>query len=594
MQPTLSDQQLSAANFQNGIAIVIAIPGSGKTLTMTHRIANLVMAGEIPNTIVGITLTKNAAITMKDRLNQLLKDVAPRVILSTIHSLCYRILRMEGKEFTLITDSYKITLIRQILKQLKIKDLSTAHVITEIGLAKNNLIFSEDFATCTENLALVNIGRVYQLYEQEKDKKGLVDFEDLLVDTYQLLAIEEIRLKYQKLYKHLLIDEFQDTNPIMLEIVKKLVNGHGSLFVVGDDAQCIYSFTGASVGNILNFNSMFPGSQEFRLTMNYRSTPEILQACKNLIINNKHKIDKELITNNPAGSPVVLLDSITEDDEASKIVGSIKQLTAYKYQDIAILYRANFQSRAIEEALLINDIPYFIEGGQGFYQRKEVKVFIDYLRVIHSPLTADTALLNIINVPNRYLGNKFKNELNDLTLAKQLPIFQTLEIMSTWPTFESTKVTEFLELIKSISSTLPPSEIIKQLRATLDYDKVITDLDPDDSKIANIDQLIISAARFHNAAGFLEYADQFQKENKTDNKVRLMTIHKSKGMEFPIVFMIGLSNGIMPMAKGELEEERRIAFVGMSRASKILHLSWANTYNKIATSRSMFIQEMTL
>src|SRR3989339_816615 len=219
MQPTLSDQQLSAANFQNGIAIVIAIPGSGKTLTMTHRIANLVMAGEIPNTIVGITLTKNAAITMKDRLNQLLKDVAPRVILSTIHSLCYRILRMEGKEFTLITDSYKITLIRQILKQLKIKDLSTAHVITEIGLAKNNLIFSEDFATCTENLALVNIGRVYQLYEQEKDKKGLVDFEDLLVDTYQLLAIEEIRLKYQKLYKHLLIDEFQDTNPIMLEIV---------------------------------------------------------------------------------------------------------------------------------------------------------------------------------------------------------------------------------------------------------------------------------------------------------------------------------------------------------------------------------------
>lgn len=607
----LNREQQAAAEFLNGICVVVAVPGSGKTLTMTHRIGNLVKKhGIAPENILGLTFTRNAADAMREKLVPVLNDMASRVTLSTIHSFCHYLLRNEGVTFNVLSGKDQIVFLRDVMKRLRVKDLSIGMVLREISLAKNNLIEVEEFRALYEgDKSMLKVGDIYDAYDLEKSKKFLLDFDDLLVESYRLLNDNgEIRQKYRGTIHHLLVDEYQDTNPLQNEIFKILVGDTGdesSFFVVGDDYQSIYGFTGASVSNIINFRDLFPSAEQLILNLNYRSTPQILQACQNLIQYNQKKIDKKLKTDNPAGDEVIVLESSSEETEALNLVSEISDLVErqdYAYTDIAVLYRCNFQSRVIEENLQQYKIPYEIQNGLCFYDRREVKILLDYLRFIVSPDSdeGDEALRNVINVPNRYIGRRFMTDLDDFQSGTDLHLYDKLKSMPVDLPYIRKNVREFIQFIDPLiedSANQQPAELIQLLRIALDYDRFITDDDmpsPDDVKIENLNQLVMAAARFNDIRSFLKYTDTFQNESISDNRdgVKLMTVHRSKGLEFPVVFMVGLVENILPSKKGNLEEERRICFVGMSRAMKLLYLSHSLIYLGQPAKKSRFLDEI--
>jgi len=603
----LNTQQMEAARFLNGICAVIAVPGSGKTKTMMERIKILITQCSIPpEHILGLTFTRNAAEEMRHHLEPILGNIASRVMLLTLHSFCHFLLRSEGYVFEILHGKDQIIFIRDIIKKLRYRELSTGAVLQEISLCKNNLISASEMKVLYEgDSTMQKMATVYETYESEKKKKMLMDFDDLLFETYLLLYNnEDIRYKYQQTYRHLLIDEFQDTNPAQMEIVK-LLRGDDietSLFVVGDDWQSIYAFTGASVGNILNFHKTFPESEQFILDLNYRSTPQILKGCQNLIAYNERKIDKRLITNNIDGEEIMMLESETEEGEALTLVNEIRDLAERRnvpYKDIVILYRANFQSMFVETAFCQHDIPYHIENGLNFYNRHEVKILLDYLRLIVNPDSheGDEALLSVINVPNRYIGKTFTRELEDFAAKRELHLYKALKLIIIDIPYIRKNVKSLIQFLDPlIEEKLPPAELIALLRSTLDYDKYITDDDipsPDDVKIANLNQLQLAASKYSDITSFLTFTETFEGDNVHDKDgVSLMTIHKSKGMEFPIVFVIGLVEGIMPTKRGDIEEERRICFVAISRAMTLLYLSYSRIYLGQQCNKSMFIDEI--
>ncbi|MFZ4437661.1 MAG: ATP-dependent helicase [Syntrophales bacterium] len=596
--------------FVNGIAAVIAVPGSGKTRTMMERIGNLVMDhGVPPENILGLTFTRNAAEEMRQRLVPVLGDRAARVTLSTMHSFCHYLLRTEGKMFEILSGKDQIIFLRNIMKHMRLKDLSLGMVLSEISLAKNNLIDVEEFRVLYEgDKTMLKVADIYESYDLDKSKKYLMDFDDLLVESYRILKDRpEIRSKYSGRYLHLLVDEYQDTNPIQLEILKLLMdgaNGDSSFWICGDDWQSIYSFTGASVGNTLNFDKIFKGSKIFILNLNYRSTPQILKACKNLIRHNVKKIEKTLTTNNADGDEVIVLEASSEEGEALNLINEIAELIdhqGYAYKDIAVLYRANFQSRIIEEVFSQHKIPYHIQNGQNFYNRSEVKHLLDYLRVIHNPDSdeGDEALPNILNVPNRYISRKFTNELIEFSGRRKIHLYEGLKGITIDLPYVRKNVKEFIAFLDPLIDYAPnmgPAEVINLLRTSLDYDRFICDEDipsPDDVKILNLNQLQLSTARYPDIKSFLEYTDTFQDEMVNDKDgISLMTIHKAKGLEFPVVFLIGLVEGITPTKKGDIEEERRIVFVGISRAMKLLYISYSHSFMGQACKKSIFLDEI--
>ncbi|WP_035218565.1 ATP-dependent helicase [Desulfatibacillum aliphaticivorans] len=602
----LNPKQKQAAEFVSGIAAVVAVPGSGKTLTMTTRIGNLVLRhGVAPESILGLTFTRNAAQAMREKLKPILEDRASRVTLSTIHAFCHNLLRQEGRIFEVLHGKEQMILLRKIMSKAKVKNLPTGMILREISLAKSNLVSVEEFGALYEgDETMQSIAKVYAAYDLEKQKKGILDFDDLLTETYRLLESDiDVLEKHRSSYKHVLVDEFQDTNPAQMAILRQLVgkkNG-GSFWVCGDDWQSIYAFTGASVGNILNFDKAFPKASRYVLNTNYRSTPQILQACQTLINHNIRKIDKALATNNKAGDGVIVLTSVNEENEATQVVNEIRDLVDqrnYALKDIAVLYRANFQSRAIEEAFSQNKIPYHIEKGHNFFQRFEVKVLLDYLRLIKDPDSeeGDEALRQVLNVPNRYIGRKFMADLEEHSGKKGVRMYEGLTTMRVSPPYLRKNVAEFLDIVDPlVGSKLEPHEILMMLRESLDYDQFIAEDDvpsPDDSKLANVNQLQLVASRYQDIGSLLNYADTFKDELTNDKDgVALMTIHKSKGLEFPAVFVIGMVEGILPNRNGDIEEERRIAFVSMSRAMRQLYLSWSQHSSGRPVKRSSFIEE---
>jgi len=606
----LNKEQKKAAEALNGIFATIAVPGSGKTRTMMERIGILVKRHSVPpENILGLTFTRNAAEEMRTRLIPVLGEQASRVTLSTIHSFCHYLLRTEGKVFEILSGKDQIVFIRNIIKQMRVKELAIGMVLNEISLAKNNLIDVNEFRSLYEgDKTLLRVADVYEAYDMEKSKKYLMDFDDLLVETYRLLTEHpEIGSKYKERFLHLLVDEFQDTNPVQLEILKALLNGseNGSSFwVCGDDWQSIYAFTGASVGNILNFHEMFENAKIFILNLNYRSTPQILKACQNLIQHNVRKIEKTLTTNNQDGDEVIVLEASSEDGEALNLINEIHELAGnqgYEYKDIAVLYRANFQSRVVEEAFSQHKIPYHIENGLNFYNRPEVKHLLEYLRVISNPDSEEgnEALLNILNIPNRYISRKFTRELEEFSDKRKINLYQGLKEIGIDLPYVRKNIKEFISLLDPLidfSTNMGPAEIIGVLRNNLDYDRFICDEDmptPDDVKVMNLNQLQLSAARYSSIQTFLDYTDTFQEEMVNDKEgVSLMTIHKAKGLEFPVVFLIGLVEGIMPTKKGDIEEERRICFVGISRAMKLLYISYSNTFLRQPAKKSLFLDEI--
>ena len=408
---------------------------------MMQRIGLLVTKQHVPpESILGLTFTRNAAEEMRQRLVPVLKEQASRVTLSTIHSFAHYLLRNEGKLFEIISGKDQLSFIKNLMKHKKLKDLSVGSVLREISLAKNNLIGVEEFRCLYESdKNMLKVADIYEAYDREKAKKYLLDFDDLLLETYLMLSTNNnIRDKYADRYQHLLVDEFQDTNPVQLEIIKCLIddkdNSEKSLWCAGDDWQSIFSFAGASVGNILNFQSTFRKSQIFILNVNYRSTPQILSACQNLIQHNVRKIEKTLKTNNAGGDEVIILESSSEEGEALNLVNEVREMVeqrGYEYKDIAVLYRANFQSRVVEENFAQMKIPYHIENGLNFYQRSEVRYLLDYLRLIESPDSeeGDEAIKSILNVPNRYISRKFVQELVEFSSRKNVHLFEGLKSM---------------------------------------------------------------------------------------------------------------------------------------------------------------------
>jgi DNA helicase-2/ATP-dependent DNA helicase PcrA len=607
MESKLNDEQEKAANVVHGTFAVIAVPGSGKTRTMMERIGKLVnIHGIPPESILGMTFTRNAATEMRNRLFPILGEKAERVLLQTIHGFCLMLLKREGVCFEIISERDQLILIKKIMKELRIKDVAPGMAIREISLAKNNLITHEDFSCIhDDDSTMKQISQIYEAYDREKKKVMLMDFDDLLVETYEIFKTSErARNKYSSIYRHVLIDEYQDTNPLQLELMKLLLNDKkdSSFFVVGDDWQNIFGFAGSTVANILKFEENFSGAEIFHLTWNYRSTPQILEACKNLIDHNIKKIDKELRTDNSPGQAVVFLECSNEADEGRIIASEINALVSngqYQHKEIAILYRANYQSRAIEEVLSEAEIPYHIEAGLNYYERREVKVLLDYLRVINNPSESDEALKRIMNLPTRYISNKLVSGWEDYADDNGMSLYQAMRSMHVDNPFIRKNVRQmiqFLDRMMESKDTLSTPEIISDLRTTLDLDRFLTDDDipsSDDIKIKNMDELTLSSARY-TIPELLQYSETF-KESKNHDKdgVNLMTIHKAKGLEFEVVFIVGLVEGILPSKRGDIEEERRICFVGMSRAKKLLYLSYFTAcLNGMTAKRAIFIDEI--
>lgn len=609
----LNPKQREAAQFKDGIAAVIAVPGSGKTRTMMERIGILVTEyGIPPEHILGLTFTRNAADEMRSRLVPVLGDLSARVRLSTIHSFCLHLLKVEGRVFEILSGKEQLVFIKNVLKRLRIKDLTVGTVLREISLAKNNIIDPAEFRAMFEgDKTMVQIADIYQAYEDTKGNKLLLDFDDLLLEAYYLLRDnDEVRSRYQGTFQSIMVDEFQDTNPVQFEILRLLIRENGnpepsSFWVAGDDHQAIYSFTGASVGNILNFQSMFPGSRQFILDLNYRSTPQILRACQNLIKHNVKQIHKDLKTDNHDGDDVVVLEASNEQTEALGVVNEIVDLIerrGYQYSDIAVLYRCNFQSRYCEEAFMQAKIPYHIQNGTTFYDRWEVRCLLDYLRVINAPDSdgGDEALLNILNVPVRYVSNALKDQLKVFSRERGIHYYQGLKSMIITVPYVRKFIKELLAFMDPLienAKSLEPVQVIQEIRTAFDYDRFVVDEDipsPDDVKINNINQLQLAAARYSTIGAFLDYTDSFQDETIADDKegVSLMTVHKAKGLEFPVVFLIGLVEGLMPSGKGNLEEERRICFVAISRAMHLLFLSYPLNYLGQPSKKSIFLDEI--
>ena len=604
----LNKEQEQASDFLNGVLAVIAVPGSGKTLTMMRRIAKLINSHGIPpENILGLTFTRNSAEEMRSRLRGILDETADRVNLSTIHSFCNSILRNEGYVFEIISGKDQIMFLKQVMKQLKVKGLSAGMIMNEISLSKNNLISHDEYRDLYEgDKLMLKVAEVYEAYDREKSKKMLLDFDDLIFSTYRLLSSKpEIREKYRDTFRHLLVDEFQDTNPAQLGILKQLINEKGSFWVCGDDWQSIYSFIGVSVTNLFKFNEAFPDSEQIILNMNYRSTGKILRACQNLISRNVRKIEKTLKTENADGEDIVVLECANEEDESRKMaaeIGSLVESKRFVYKDMAILYRANYQSRIIEEVLSELKIPYHIENGLNFYQRTEVRILLSYLRVIVDPDSdaADEALSNVINVPNRYISRKILVDITAFADTRSIHLYEALKRMPmTLPYVRHNikDLTEFLDPLVADSDNLEPSATIALLRDVFDIDRHVTEDEipnPDDMKIANLNQLQLAATKFRDIKTFLAHTDTFKERLSDDREgISLMTIHRAKGLEFPVVFLCGLVEGILPTKKGDPEEERRVAFVAISRAMKLLFLSWyVSCLNGQQSRKSVFLDEI--
>lgn len=604
----LNEQQKQASDFVFGVASVIAIPGSGKTLTMTNRIGNLVRCGVPPENIMGLTFTRNAAQAMRKKLRIVLKDGASKVTLSTIHSFCHKLLKKEDIRFEILHGKRQVWLIRKVISKLRIKDILTGIALREISLAKSRLISFEQFLELhKENDFMCSVGKIYEGYELEKRKGLLLDFDDLLMKSHDILTKhEDIRYRYQQTFPHILVDEYQDTNPAQVAILKLLVGDTGenrSFWICGDDWQSIYSFIGATVENILNFADDHEGSTQFILDLNYRSTNQILRACQNLISHNDRKIDKTLNTINQDGDDVIVFNATTEEREAARVINEIKDLIdrrGHDYKDIAILYRANSQSRAIEEELSKNEIPFWIENSSNFYERYEVAGLLNYLWLIHDANSdmGDAALKKVINVPNRYIGRVFISDFEAYSKSNGLHLYEGLKSMPVKVPYLRKNIRQFTEFIDPLIRDkwdLEPVDLIYLLRDGLNYDRFIADesaeLYDDSSNI--IDQLQIAAGRFSDLHKFLEFTETVRNSSGNDKEgVSLMTIHKAKGLEFPVVFVIGMIEGIIPHVNADIEEERRVAFVALSRAMKLLYLSYSHIHMGRPAMKSSFLDEI--
>jgi DNA helicase-2/ATP-dependent DNA helicase PcrA len=592
-------QQIQAIEHLAGPCSVIAVPGAGKTAVMTHRIRNLVENGVPPGSILAVTFAKKAAEEMKERLKKLIP--VNGLTICTLHALGYRILATEMGNFELIQNSKQLGAVSEAIKRARAADVAPGQVAGHISRWKANLVSPEAAFAQAPDPDTLKIAEVYKAYEYINEANRQVDFDDFLYKTHRLFQDRPATLeRYQAKYKHVLVDEFQDCNNGQYKLCQMLAAPENNLWICGDDCQSIYSFQGANIDNILGFRDVYPQAAQIILSDNYRSTNDILSLANNLIRHNANRIDKTLRSSKAGNGEVAFLSATDEDHEAKQVVEEIRQIDC-SYADIAILYRTNAQSRPLEDAMVKAGIPYRIYGGQGFYGRKEVKDMLAYLRLINDPLDNET-LLEVINVPTRYLGRAFTRELEDYAGKKRLPFVEALKTVPVDKPYQRRGIQSLLEALdytRSLPSGLTVGEIVYELRGTIDYDNHLVSEEvssEDNQRIQNVNQLQQVAGQFRSIPDFLSYVEQVSQAEAEDDprvdKVTMMSLHRSKGLEYPVVFMVGLADALLPHINGNLEEERRLCYVGVTRAKEKLFLSSPESYNSKPVRKSRFIGEM--
>ena len=607
----LNKEQQQAVQHTEGPLLILAGAGSGKTKVLTVRIAHLLAQGVNPYEILAITFTNKAAKEMKSRVEGLVGDVANRIWLSTFHSFCAKFLRFEldnflgyNSNFTIYDTSDSQAVIKAALKALNLDDkyYPVGAMIAAISDAKNKLLFASDFRKQARDFYQQKVADVYEYYERELRKNNALDFDDLLLVAVKLLQSNEAVLdKYSKRFRYVMIDEYQDTNHAQYLLAKLLASHWKNIAVVGDADQSIYAWRGADIQNILDFEKDYPNCTSIKLEQNYRSTKIILDAANAVIENNEGRPKKNLWTDKTEGAKIQHFTAQSEHEEAAFIGDTIAKkhdIHGVPYGDMAILYRTNAQSRVLEEALIKRALPYTMVGGTKFYDRKEIKDVLAYLRVLYNPFD-DLSLLRIINVPKRSIGATTVAKLQDYARANGTSLFMTLTQLHLVDSIKGKtkeKLEEFGILIFTLVAEMEDRTVLDILESILDRTGYLAQLeestDPQDqARAENIGELLSVAKDFQdtNPSGtvedFLEQValvndvDSFEQE---ESKVTLMTLHAAKGLEFPIVFLGGLEEGLFPhsrtlMNPEEVEEERRLAYVGITRAEKELYISNATT-----------------
>jgi len=608
----LNDAQLEAVQYNSGPHLIVAGAGSGKTKVLTHKIAYLIEDGFEPSNILSLTFTNKAANEMKERITAMIGVTkAKKLWMGTFHSILARILRTEAeslnykKNFSIYDRDDSVSLVNNVLLELNlsIDNKSASAIQHQISSLKNKMILPDEYAKHhASTLVEKKIAQVYTEYNKRLFENNSMDFDDLLLKPIQLFNNHQrILAKYKKEFKYVLVDEFQDTNKAQYEIIKLLVTGRTKLCAVGDDAQSIYGWRGAELDNMLNFEKDFPKTQVFRLEQNYRSTKRILKAAGSVIKNNPDQIVKTLWTDNEEGELLSIIRCSDEKDEAFQIAKQIKkEITTQKIslKDIAVLYRINSQSRALEEALRREKLPYKIVGGIEFYKRKEIKDLVGYLRVLANQ-SDEESLLRIMNFPQRGIGNTSISKMIAFARKLDLTLFTTMS-----------RIFEVIEVKERIQKN------VKQFKILLDkYIDLKDQLSLTELTSALVDELGIlkmykeensveSRQRYDNVQELLSGIAEFTKENKgatiddflsevsliagvdsyeeDDNFVTLMTIHSSKGLEFPFVFISGCEEDIFPLnqkfdSDSKVEEERRLFYVAVTRAERKVILSYARS-----------------
>jgi len=635
----LNTDQRKAVIQINGASMVIAGAGSGKTRVLTYKIAHLLKNGVNPFNVLALTFTNKASKEMRGRIDKIVGGQQSKSLwMGTFHSVFSRILRAEAdkiqfpQNFTIYDTADSKSLIRSIIKDLNLdKEIYKVGTIqNRISSLKNNFITPEGYKNHPELLQTdtkakrTEFGRIYHLYAQRCFKSGAMDFDDLLLNTYKILEnFPEVMYKYQKKFQYILVDEYQDTNHIQYLIIKKLAALNENICVVGDDAQSIYAFRGANIQNILNFKIDYPDYKLYKLEQNYRSTKNIVETANSLIKHNEKQIEKDVWTDNKKGDEIIICESATDNDEGRLVANTINGLVSEEnYNDFAILYRTNAQSRALEEALRKMGVPYKIYGGLSFYQRKEVKDLLSYFRMSINPKDEE-ALKRTINYPARGIGSTTIQKLiiaaneNDISIWEVISDIEKYEVKVNSGT--KTKLSEYVTLIKSFTAEIESknaydlAELITKSSGL--YTILNTDKTPEGvSRFENIQELLNGMKDFtENYDGDLTpILPEFMKDvallTDTDNekeedfnKVTLMTIHASKGLEFPYVFVVGMEEGLFPSmmsgnSQSDLEEERRLFYVAITRAEKRLFLSYANIRFKwgqyIDSDASRFLSEL--
>lgn len=607
----LNKEQQQAVQHTEGPLLILAGAGSGKTKVLTVRIAHLLAQGVNPYEILAITFTNKAAKEMKSRVEGLVGDVANRIWLSTFHSFCAKFLRFEidsflgyNSNFTIYDTSDSQAVIKAALKALNLDDkyYPVGAMIAAISDAKNKLLFASDFRKQARDFYQQKVADVYEYYERELRKNNALDFDDLLLVAVKLLQSNAAVLdKYSHRFRYVMIDEYQDTNHAQYLLAKLLASHWKNIAVVGDADQSIYAWRGADIQNILDFEKDYPNCTSIKLEQNYRSTKIILDAANAVIDNNEGRPEKNLWTDKIEGAKIQHFTAQSEHEEAAFIGDTIAKkhdIHDVPYGDMAILYRTNAQSRVLEEALIKRALPYTMVGGTKFYDRKEIKDVLAYLRVLYNPFD-DLSLLRIINVPKRSIGATTVAKLQDYAREKGTSLFMTLTQLHLIDSIKGKtkeKLEEFSILIFTLVSEMEDKTVLDILESILDRTGYLAQLeestDPQDqARAENIGELLSVAKDFQdtNPSGTVEdFLEQVALVNDVDSfeqeeaKVTLMTLHAAKGLEFPIVFLCGLEEGLFPhsrtlMNPEEIEEERRLAYVGITRAEKELYISNATT-----------------